>query len=157
ARARARRLTTDRRIESYRTTAAERLTMGLSLGIGEKLLYRREMVSRIDWGRDGPVGIEVLAAREVLPPFSGAGPLPAVLAGYRPRLAFDPVDAEMLLRFDSTVVRHPLAAGSEAHYRFATGDSTVVRLPDGREVRLRELRIEPRRRDRHLISGSFWL
>src|SRR5690606_9841154 len=72
-------------------------------------------------------------------------------------LAFDPGDPQMLLRVDTTAIRHPLAEGGEAHYRFASGDTTVIRLPDGRTVRLRELRILPRRRDPQLIRGSFWL
>jgi hypothetical protein len=63
----------------------------------------------------------------------------------------------MMLRLDSTDLRHPLAAGSEEHYRFETGDTTVITLPDGRTVRLHELRIRPRRRDPQLIVGSFWV
>ena len=52
---------------------------------------------------------------------------------------------------------HPLAPGSERDYRFASGDSSVVVFPDGRRIRLRELRIIPRRLDFRLISGSFWI
>jgi hypothetical protein len=63
----------------------------------------------------------------------------------------------MLLRFDSTVFKHPLGARSELDYRFQTGDSTVIRLPDGRSVQLRELRFVPRRSERGMITGSFWL
>jgi hypothetical protein len=154
--ARIRRTMVDHRIRSYETTAVERISFGLRAGIGERLLYRRETASHIHWTRD-TVRIDVRGAREVLPPFSGLPQIPADLSGYVPALAFDPVDSEMLLRLDSTTVRHPLAAGSEAHYRFATGDSTVIRLPDGRTVRLHELRIQPRRSERDLIAGSFWL
>jgi hypothetical protein len=53
--------------------------------------------------------------------------------------------------------RHPRAPGSERDYRFATGDSSVVVFPDGRTIRLRELRIIPRRLDFQLMSGSFWI
>ncbi|CAN5890171.1 hypothetical protein BH23GEM9_BH23GEM9_01560 [soil metagenome] len=154
--ARIRRSMVDRRIQSYEVLAKERMSASLRAGIGERLLFRRETVSQIDWTRD-TVRIEVLAAREVLPPVSGMPQIPADLLGYAPALAFDPVDSEMLLRFDSTSIRHPLGAGSEEHYRFASGDTTVIRLPDGRTVRLRELKILPRRRDPQLINGSFWL
>jgi hypothetical protein len=154
--ARIRRSMVDRRIAAYEARAVERATVGLRAVIGERLLYRRETVSQIYWTRD-TVRIEVLGAREVLPPFSAAPQVPANLSGYMPSIAFDPVDSELLLRFDDRVLRHPLGAGSEADYRFAAGDSTVIRLPDGRTVRLRELRITPRRSDRQLISGSFWL
>jgi hypothetical protein len=154
--ARERRAMVDRRIERYQTTAHERMTAGLRAGLAERLLFRRETVSRIDWTRD-TVRIDVLAAREVVPPVTGGIAVPGDLLSYAPALAFEPVDSEMLLRLDSTSVRHPLAAGSEAHYRFSTGDTTVIRLPDGRLVRLRELRFQPRRRDPQLINGSFWL
>jgi hypothetical protein len=52
---------------------------------------------------------------------------------------------------------HPLALGSERDYRFATGDSSVVVFPDGHTIRLRELRIIPRRLDFRLMSGSLWI
>jgi hypothetical protein len=99
----------------------------------------------------------VLGAREVLPTFTAGVQVPADILDYAPALAFDPIDSEMLLRLDDSSIRHPLADGSEAHYRFAAGDTTVIRLPDGRSVRLRELRIQPRRSDPQLVSGSFWL
>jgi hypothetical protein len=50
-----------------------------------------------------------------------------------------------------------LAPGSEASYRFATGDSSVVVFGDGRTITLRELRIIPRRLDVRLLGGSFWI
>jgi hypothetical protein len=154
--ARARRVLIDRRIQRYQATAVERISLGLRAGIAERLLFRRETASRIDWTHD-TVRVEVLAAREVVPPVKGAPQVPAGLARYVPGIAFDPVDSEMLLRLDSTTIRHPLAAGSEEHYRFRTGDSTVIRLPSGRVVRLRELQVLARRRDPRLITGSFWL
>jgi hypothetical protein len=155
-RARERRAMVDLRIERYQTTVRERMSAGLRAGIGERLLFRRETVSRIDWTPD-TVRIDVLAAREVVPPITARVSAPTDLLAYAPAVAFDPVDSEMLLRLDSTSLRHPLSPGSEAHYRFATGDTTVIRLPDGRLVRLRELRFQPRRRDPQLIHGSFWL
>jgi hypothetical protein len=154
--ARIRRAMVDRRIEAYEATVIERISAGLGLGVAERLLYRRETASRVNWTAD-TVRIEVLGAREVLPGWSAAPHVPAALAQWLPGVAFDPVDSEMLLRLDNSILRHPLVAGSEADYRFAAGDSTVVRLPDGRVVRLRELRITPRRQDPNLIAGSFWL
>jgi hypothetical protein len=154
--ARVRRSMVDMRIRAYEVTAVERLSVGVRAVLGERLLLRRETASRIEWTRD-TVRVHVLGAREVLPVVRPDVQVPGDLAGYMPALAFDPVDSEMLLRMDTTGIRNPLAAGSEAHYRYATGDSTVVRLPDGREVRLRELRILPRRRDPALMNGSLWI
>jgi hypothetical protein len=154
--ARARRSMVDMRIRAYEVTAVERLSVGVRAVLGERLLLRRETASRIEWTPD-TVRVHVLGAREVLPVVRPDVQVPGDLAGYMPALAFDPVDSEMLLRMDTTGIRNPLAAGSEAHYRYATGDSTVIRLPEGREVRLRELRILPRRRDPSLMNGSLWI
>jgi hypothetical protein len=154
--ARIRRAMVDRRIEAYESTVVERISADLGVRTGERLLYRRETASRVHWTAD-TVRIEVLGAREVIPTVSARVQVPAALSRSMPSAAFDPVDSEMLLRLENTDLRHPLAAGGEAHYRFAAGDSTVIRLPDGRPVRLRELRITPRRQDPNLIAGSYWL
>ncbi len=155
--ARARRAVVDTRITGYQVTARERFSARLAVAGAERLLFRRETAARIDWTRD-TVRIRVLGAREAQPlVHAGAQLPPPDLAGTVPSLAFDPVDSEMLLRFDSTVIRHPLAPGSEAFYRFARGDSSAIRLPDGRGVRLVELRIAARRPDPQLINGSFWV
>lgn len=155
--ARARRAVVDTRITAYGVTAHERFSARLAVAGVEKLIFRRETAARIDWTRD-TVRIEVLGAREAQPLVSGGAQLPPPdIAGTMPSLAFDPVDSEMLLRVDSTDMRHPLSPGSEAFYRFSSGDSTSIRLPDGRGVRLRELRFVARRPDPRLINGSFWV
>ncbi|HEX2188320.1 MAG TPA: hypothetical protein VHG51_05445, partial [Longimicrobiaceae bacterium] len=155
--ARARRAVVDTRITAYQATVHERFSARMALAGAERLIFRRETAARIDWSRD-TVRIEVLGAREAQPLVAGGAHLPPPdVAGTVPALAFDPVDSEMLLRVDSTELRHPLAPGSEAHYRFSSGDSTSIRLPDGRGVKLRELRIAARRPDPRLINGSFWV
>lgn len=156
--ARARRAVVDTRITGYQVTARERISARMSVMGLEKLLFRRETASRIDWSRD-TVRVEVIGAREVMPPVrAGAQRMsPDNIASAAMVIAFDPADPEMLLRFDSTVIRNPLAAGSEAHYRYSSGDSLSIRLPNGRGVRILELRIAARRADPHLINGSFWL
>ncbi len=155
--ARARRAVVDTRITAYQVTAQERFSARLAMAGMEKLIFRRETAARIDWTRD-TVRIEVLGAREAQPLVRGGAQLPPPdIAGTVPSLAFDPVDPEMILRVDSTELRHPLTPGSEAFYRFSSGDSTSIRLPDGRGVRLRELRFAARRPDPRLINGSFWI
>jgi hypothetical protein len=157
ARIRERRGRTDYRITAYETQVSDRVSVGLRALTRERLLYRREVVSRVAWERDGPVRIEALAAREVLPPATPRVQVPGDLTGYLPSIAFDPVESEILLRLDDSSILHPLAAGGEAHYRFRSGDESSIRLQDGRTIRLRELQIEPRRRDPQLVSGSFWV
>jgi hypothetical protein len=155
--ARARRAVVDHRITAYEVTARERISARLAVLGTERLLFRRETAARIEWSRD-TVNIELLGAREAVPVVSGRPQLPSPdIASSVTALAFDPADSEMLIRLDSTSIRNPLSPGSEAHYRFAGGDSLSIRIPGGRVVRILELRITARRADPRLINGSFWL
>jgi hypothetical protein len=156
-RARERRWLFDRSIERYQVVAQERMSAGLRVAARDRLMFRRETAARIDWNRDTTVHIEVLGAREIIPPVLKGMQLPAALARSVAHLAFDPAGSELLMRMDTTVMRHPLDRNSEAHYRFRSGDTTTIRLQDGREIRLYELTVEPRRRDPDLIAGSLWL
>jgi hypothetical protein len=160
-RARARRETTAREIQEYRVVARERISLGLRALGRERLFFRREIAARIHWQRGGAAQIEVLGARQVLPAFSSkvqfADGVETELAG----LVFDPADERL---FDDLFpsgedrwLRHPLAAGSEADYRFRSGDTTTLRLHNGSTVRLLELQVLARRRDSQLVQGSIWL
>jgi len=157
--ARERRRTVDRSIEAYETTAHERVSVGLRMVRRDRTVWEREVASRIAWERDGPIRIEALGAREVVPIASTDVQVPEDLDRYLPHLAFDPADPYLLTGWDDTgdEVPHPLAPGSEAHYRFRTGGTTVIRLPDGREVRLVEVEVLPRRKAGNLVQGSLWL
>jgi hypothetical protein len=146
----------DRSITSYEARAKERISVGLRTRLRDRLLYRRETASQIEWQRGGPIRIKALGAREVVPVITAKPGVPKDLANFLPRLAFDPMDADALLTVDTTGIRHPFSAGAEAHYRYSTGGSTTINLGE-RTIRLVELRVEPRRSDFHLISGSFWI
>jgi hypothetical protein len=51
---------------------------------------------------------------------------------------------------------HPLAEGAEAYFTYQSGDSVTFRLPDGKVIRLRELRVRPREPKWYLAVGSLW-
>src|SRR5690606_30222738 len=157
--ARERRRTVDRSIEAYETTAHERVSIGLRMVRRDRTVWEREVASRIEWERDGPIRIEALGAREIVPIATTDIQVPDDLDGYLPRLAFDPADPYLLTGWDDAgdEIPHPLAPGSEVDYRFRTGDTTVIRLPDGREVRLLEVEVLPRRKAGNLVQGSLWL
>ena len=154
---RTRRQTFDRSIDDYRTVSTERLSVGHRIIGRDRLLWRRETASRIHWTRTGVIEIDVIGAREVVPVAVSKAQVPADLSEFMPHIAFDPMDAEFLIRFDTTAIIHPFGAAGERNYRFRSGDSSSVRLPDGRTIRIRELEFIPRRRDPHLIAGSFWI
>lgn len=54
-------------------------------------------------------------------------------------------------------IEHPLGDIAERHYRYTSGDTLTVRLQDGSEVRVIELRIAPRRDDPHTVRGTLWI
>lgn len=155
-RARDRRDAVDRSVHGYRTLAKEHISIGVRAAGRDRILYRQETAARIDWRRNGPIRVEMLGAREVSP--TGKVEVPGGLANSLPGYVFEPSARHLLIGMnDSTFTRHPLTRGSEADYRFRSGDTVAVRLGSGAEVRVIELRVIPRRRDPKLIDGSLWL
>lgn len=154
--ARARRATVDLSIDEYRTISTDRFSLKHRLLGRERLLMRRETATRVHWRREGDIDLEVVGARDGSGFLGESTEVPGDLDDYL-HVAFDPLEPEFLVRLDSTFIRHPFAPGAEAHYRFSTGDSSTIRLPDGTGVRLREVRVIPRRPDPQLVTGSFWL
>ena len=172
AAARTRRETIDRSITAYRTRMRERIGVGVRALRRDRTLYRRELALRINWRRDSVAQIDVIGARQSVPAAAPKRQVPEDLKGDAGDYAFDPADDRLTVGFGNTrrdttqdstskhrdvEFRHPLAPGSEADYKFATGDSSVLVFADGHTITLRELRIIPRRLDFRLMSGSFWI
>jgi hypothetical protein len=168
--ARASRLRQDSSIVSYEANAYQRISAGLAFTrVGrDRLIFRTENASHIRWHRDVGAWIEVKGARTAVPIAPGDGekearddledelgdmtPLP-YYPGYEPLwigagLAKAEVDERELV--------HPLAEGSEAYYTYTSGDTASLRLPDGRVIRIRELRVRPRTTRWNLAVGSLW-
>ena len=156
-RARARRQTLDRSISSYTATMKEQIGMGIRALRRDRMVYHRELALRITWNRDTIGRVEVIGAREGVPIALKGQRLPEDLVRDAPDYAFDPSANRLALGSDSGFIVHPLADGSEEHYRFETGDSTTLAFPDGRRLRIYELRVIPRRLDSHLVAGSLWI
>src|SRR5687768_13791729 len=167
--ARVARLRRDSSIVSYEANAYQRLSAGLGFArIGrDRLIFRTENASHVRWHRDAGAWIEVKGARTAFPiapngekearediadDLDEMTPLP-YYPGYEPLwigagLAKAEVDERELV--------HPLAEGSEAYYTYQTGDTASVRLPDGRVIRIRELRVRPRVTRWNVAVGSLW-
>jgi len=156
--ARARRQIADLSVERYKALSKERMSVGLRGIRRDRLLYRREVAGRLEWSRSGAGRIEILGAREAIPVAIKGVQLPNDLDSFMPHLAFDPADNRMLVGWDDDeFVRHPFAPNAERYYRYRTGTTTSIQLPDGKAVRLVEIEIIPRVSDPRNISGSFWL
>jgi hypothetical protein len=169
-------------MSSYEGILREHIYVGLSAARfrRERGLFEQERVARLRWSADGDRAIQWLGARQAIPivgadtrrdeilaegRMRGAGAevqadlrreLPEDLLGETdlPGFAFDPAGDR--LAFGDDWALHPLADSAEAHYRFASGDTLRLALPDGRTIVLQEVRVEPRRADFHLVAGSLW-
>ena len=158
SRARARRAVGAARVTAYHATVIERISVGIRALRRDRVIYRREMAGRVAWRRGGGDSVTMLGAREVIPIVETAVHLPDDLRSDAPGLAFDPTDDRLFDGpNDSDFVFNPVAPGSEANYRFASGDTTVITLPDGQSVQLLELRVTARREEFRLMMGSIWL
>lgn len=166
-RARAARLTQDSSLLSYQAKSYQRLSVGMSIRetARARLAFRTENASRVRWHRDGGARVEILGARSAVPFSKEAeqevrnefGDMLAIpyYPGKEPLIAFG---SSTLVRaeVDETELVHPLATGSEAYYTFASGDSVLMTLPDGKRILLRELRIAAREPKWNVTVGSFW-
>ncbi len=155
--ARFRRERAERLVTRYQATVTQRIGAGLRALRRDRMLFGQELAARIDWRRDGPTRVEVLGARQRVPVAIRGDQVPDDLDATVQWLVFDPsADYLRIAGDDADGFSHPLREGSEADYRFATGDTTTIALPDRRALRVVELRVIPRRPDFNLISGSLW-
>ncbi|HSH46367.1 MAG TPA: hypothetical protein VK966_11040, partial [Longimicrobiales bacterium] len=156
--ARASRGDTEAALFRYQATMRQRLSVGLRAFRWDRLLYRRETAAHVDWRRDAPTRVEILGAREAIPVVQSGVQIPDDLDSWGRDMVHAPGDDRLPLAPEGNgFAWHPLVEGGEAVYRYAVGDSTTVRLPDGREIRLVELRVSPREPDIRLVTGSFWV
>ncbi len=174
-------------IERYEAVVRERISAGLRTPLRDRTLGISETAARVVWRSGVPVEVELLGSRNAAPAFTrevtprgsweverdtvetAEGPVEVrvdstwvVDGGEVQSLVFDPRAEDVftsLFRVGGEERRlvHPLTEGSEAHYRFRSGATTTIRLPDGGEVVVRELHVIPRRDDPFLIRGSLWI
>jgi hypothetical protein len=162
-RAREARLAQDSALRSYDARSYMRVSVGLGVRrLGpERLLFRAEHAARVQWQRGSGVWVETTGRRAVVPmggadiDMSPATPVPYFPG--REALWFPSEDLRKVTEeVNDRDLVHPLATGAEAYYHYESGDSASIRLPDGRAINLRELRISARRPDWRTFVGSFW-
>lgn len=167
-RARAARLQQDSALISYDAMSYQRISAGLGFSsIGrDRLMFRHEDVSHVRWQRGVGAWVELKGARTAIP--------------VAPDEAADSANAGMNTEDDAAIpyypgyeslwigggvakaqvdereIVHPLAEGAEAYYTYATGDSVHFRLPDGKTIELRELKVRPRQPRWNVVVGSLW-
>ncbi|WP_396223477.1 hypothetical protein, partial [Gemmatimonas sp.] len=139
----------DSALKAYRATTTQRMSVHMGarrLGL-EKLLFRGDNVAEIAWRRDVGVRVRPVGSRLTVPLASDVDGdfVSAVSIPYFPgreQLWFPSSDfGQVKTEVDDRNIIHPLARGAERWYRYDTGDSASITLPDGRVIKLRELRI----------------
>jgi len=144
-------------IMSYTAVVRERAAVMLRAPLKDRTLFRFEQATRVRWSRFGETVALVLASKAQYPGGEAVGPGPLVY--FDPaadRLAFGvPGDASAEPEDDEPF--HPLADGSEAHYRYRSGDTLTIRLADGRTVRVVEVQLIPRGASFRYLAGSLWI
>lgn len=156
-RARAARLRNERLVTDYTVNVSQRMGVGIRALRRDRMLFGQELSARIEWHRDGPSKVQVIGARQRVPVATRGDQIPDDLDASVEWLVLDP-SADYLRMFgnDADGFSHPLRQGSEADYRFSSGDTTTLTLPNGRTLRLLELRVRPRRAEFNLMNGSLW-
>ena len=164
-RARVARLRQDTSLLAYDAKSYERVSVGLGVKMlgRERLAFRHEDAARVRWSRAGGVRVEMTGSRTVAPIANNGGrdananmtemaPIPYYPGRDNLWVGSGLARAEV----DDRELVHPLAVGAEAYYTYETGDSVSMRLPDGKTITLREMRIAAREPKWNVSVGSFW-
>ena len=171
-RARATRLGQDSALLSYDVKSYQRVSVGMSLRetARERLAFRTESAARVRWHRATGARVELLGARSAAPIVAGIKEAEDDINNDQDlsdmmAIPYYPGKDELWL-FEMignnsddegrAMLVHPVAEGSEAYFTFATGDSVLMTLPDGKRITLREIRVIPREARWNLVVGSFW-
>jgi hypothetical protein len=162
ARVRAARIRHDSAVRAYDAAVLSRFSMGLGFRQTgrERLFGRVDHAYRVKWRRGVGARVTMTGAREGMPALDGM-PLNLEVTTFLPfipgtdMLWAGGVLATADLPPDALV--HPFSANADTSYRFAVGDGVTFSMGPGRDIRVRELRITPRRTDWRLVVGSFWV
>ena len=170
-RARRSRIAQDSSLASYDAKVRQRISVSAGIGrIGrERLAFRQETASRVQWQRGVGARIEMTGARLAIPIIGSAAKEErealqhaVVEAGASPIPYFPGSETIWIggltarTEVDERRLVNPLAEGSEAYYTYRTGDSVSFRLPDATVIKLRELVVRPREPKWNLVVGSLW-
>lgn len=155
-------LEVDRSILSYEARVQQRMSVAVRTPLKDRTVYRAETAARVRWAADSTLVVQVLGAKETGPSGSAApggipGMVEEVFDPTSDRVYFGFVDDEAAREDGEEWIEHPVAPGSERHYRYRGGDTLRLTLPDGRSLDAVEVELIPRRQSVHLLSGGLWI
>ena len=172
-RAREARLQQDSMLLSYDVKSYQRVSAGMSIRetARDRLAFRTESAAHVRWHRSTGARVEMLGARTAVPIVAGIKEAEQEMEADQDitdmmAIPYYPGKDELWL-FEmigtsdgddegSAMLVHPVAEGSEAYFTFASGDSVIMTLPDGKRITLREILVIPREARWNLVVGSFW-
>lgn len=155
----------DESVVSYTAVVRQRIAAAIRMPLKDRTLYRSEASHRLWWNRDADNLVQVLAFREQTP----IGVDPEHVDFDRFDVAFDPMNDRLFFGFASNDedmgerngndfwFEHPLYPEYVDAYRFISGDTITLALPDGRSVRAIELQVVPKVADVHRMTGALWI
>jgi hypothetical protein len=158
------RMRQDSALVAYDATTYQRVSAGLGFSkFGrDRLAFRSEGATHVRWRRGIGAYVDVTGSRTVVP-IAGKSAHVDIEGSLSP-IPYYPGSETLWIGAsaarqavdENQGIVHPLADGAEAYYTYESGDSATFRLPDGRAIRLRELRIRPRIPKWNLAVGSLW-
>ncbi|HEV8600181.1 MAG TPA: ShlB/FhaC/HecB family hemolysin secretion/activation protein [Gemmatimonadales bacterium] len=149
----------ERLVTSYTANVSQRMGAGIHALSRDRMLFHEELSAKIAWRRDGKSTITVTGARQAIPIATRKDKVPDDLDGSMRWLVVNPAEDYLGLiggGDDDDGFVYPLRAGGEQDYRFASGDTVRITLQSGKQLRLLELKVTPRRSDWRLMAGSLW-
>jgi len=162
----------DESIARYTAVIQQRIAAAIRTPLKDRIIYRNETAVRAFWDEDHEAVVQVLGTHSQYP-----GRSIAVREGDLDWLEdlpfdepFDPGSDRLFLGFGASTdedddgqdpavdwIAHPLAPGADTLYRYESGDTLTLSLPDGRVLRSVQLDVLPRVADVHLITGTLWI
>ena len=166
-RARNSRVQQDSSLVSYDATVRERMAAGISIGENgrEHRMYSLEAAARVRWQRGIGAYVDLTGGRVGIPMAPPSAERDShvenIADGAYSTVPYFPGQESLWIggtigsnQINDRQVVNPLADGAEAYYTYEAGDSITYVPGDGREVRVRELRVRPRTPSWNLAVGS---
>jgi hypothetical protein len=155
----------DDQVLQYTATVRQRIAAALRTPLKDRTLYRAESAHRVFWNRDGDMLVQALAARQQSP----VGVVDADESFGLFDQSFDPMNDRLFFGLverdedlgdpseDDFWFEHPLYPEYRDAYRFKSGDTLTLALPDGRRVQVVELQVVPVVASVQRMTGSLWI
>ena len=157
----------DESVVRYTALIQQRIAAAIRTPLKDRIIYRNETAVRAFWDQDYDAVVQVLGTHSQYP-----GRSIAVREGDLDWLddlpfeePFEPGGERLLLGLgdqdewedNDLWIAHPLAHGADSLYRYESGDTLTLSLPDGRRLQTIQLDVLPREADSRRITGTLWI